>query len=85
MALSREAFAKRIHELLDELWPFALDYYHPLIDGRARTRQDVADWFSSFYIKDVGLTGRIREPVPLPPAVVERLRSVARPDAGSSL
>jgi pyrroloquinoline quinone (PQQ) biosynthesis protein C len=55
MALSREAFAKRIHELLDELWPFALDYYHPLIDGRARTRQDVADWFSSFYIKDVGV------------------------------
>ncbi len=55
MALSREGYEKRIHELLDELWPYALDYYHPLIDGRTKTREDVAKWFSSFYIKDVGV------------------------------
>jgi pyrroloquinoline-quinone synthase len=55
MTLSREAFENRIHELLDELWPYALDYYHPLLDGRTKTREDVAEWFSSFYIKDVGV------------------------------
>ena len=55
MGLPREAFRKRIHELLDELWPYALDYYHPLLDGRVKTREDVAEWFSSFYIKDVGV------------------------------
>ncbi len=55
MARSREAFEKCIRELLDELWPYALDYYHPLVDGRTKTREDVAAWFSSFYIKDVGV------------------------------
>ena len=55
MALPREAFRKRIHELLDELWPYALDYYHPLIDGRTKPREDIANWFSRFYIKDVGV------------------------------
>ena len=38
--MSRDAFRKHITELLDELWPYALDYYHPLIDGRAKTRED---------------------------------------------
>jgi pyrroloquinoline-quinone synthase len=55
MARSRDAFEKCIRELLDELWPYALDYYHPLVDGRTKTREDVAAWFSSFYIKDVGV------------------------------
>lgn len=55
MALSPEAFEPRILALLDELWPYALDYYHPLLDGRVKTREDLARWFSSFYIKDVGV------------------------------
>jgi len=53
--MSRDVFRKHIIELLDELWPYALDYYHPLIDGRAKTPEDIAAWFSSFYIKDVGV------------------------------
>ncbi len=55
MALSPAEFERRILELLDELWPYALDYYHPLIDGRVKTREDLAEWFSTFYIKDVGV------------------------------
>lgn len=55
MALSAMEFEQRIRELLAELWPYALSYYHPLIDGRVKTRDDLADWFSTFYIKDVGV------------------------------
>ncbi len=55
MPLSAEAFGRKINKLLDELWPYALDYYHPLIDGRVKTRDDLAEWFSKFYIKDVGV------------------------------
>lgn len=55
MPLSAEAFETKIRELLDELWPYALDYYHPLVDGRVKTRDDLKKWFSNFYIKDVGV------------------------------
>ena len=55
MPLSAAAFDRKIRELLDELWPCALDYYHPLIDGRVKTRDELAEWFSNFYIKDVGV------------------------------
>lgn len=55
MTANPEAFERRIRALLDELWPYALDYYHPLLDGRVKTREDLAEWFSTFYIKDVGV------------------------------
>ena len=38
MPASDDAFRQRILDLLDELWPHALAYYHPLIDGSVETR-----------------------------------------------
>ncbi len=55
MPPTEDAFRQSLLDLLDELWPFALSYYHPLIDGRVKTREDVAKWFSTFYIKDTGV------------------------------
>ncbi|MCH2169206.1 iron-containing redox enzyme family protein [Myxococcota bacterium] len=55
MALSSLAFETKIRELLDELWPYALAFYHPLLDGRVQSREHLEQWCSRFYIKDVGV------------------------------
>ena len=55
MPTTDDDFRRRLLDLLDELWPFALAYFHPLIDGRVETREHLAKWFSTFYIKDTGV------------------------------
>jgi len=55
MAKSREAFRQELEELLDELRPYGLSYYHPLLNGQVQTRQQVEEWCRNFYIRDVSV------------------------------
>jgi pyrroloquinoline quinone (PQQ) biosynthesis protein C len=55
MSKTNSDFEPRLRALLEELRPYALAYYHPLVNGEAKTRDEVAAFFRSFYIKDTGV------------------------------
>ena len=55
MPLSPEAFEQDLLDLLEELRPYALAYYHPLVNGETEKPEELSGWLRNFYIRDFGV------------------------------
>ena len=55
MPSSEKKFESELFELLEELRPFALAYYHPLVSGETDSPEKVEQWFRRFFIRDFGV------------------------------
>ncbi|MBI3742938.1 MAG: iron-containing redox enzyme family protein [Chloroflexi bacterium] len=55
MPKSPQAFQSELRDMLEELRPHGLSYYHPLINGDVETREQLEAWCRSFYIRDVAV------------------------------
>ena len=53
MAKSPKEFEKELRELLEELRPYALVSYHPLVNGEIETQEELGEWARNFYVRDV--------------------------------
>lgn len=55
MPLSPQEMEDDLLEMLEDLRPYGLAYYHPLVNGDAAKPEQVADWFQRFYVRDFGV------------------------------